>query len=78
MKIIYKLLTNVLICATAFSISLFSTKETVKKETAKTDTPTSEPLYHEIAHMDSLMFDAFNSRNLDRIDRLKQFFDPGL
>ena len=78
MKTTNKLLTIILIIVTAFGTSSFTANDTVKQETSQTDTPTSGPLYNEIAHMDSLMFDAFNSRNLDRIDRLKQFFDPGL
>lgn len=32
-------------------------------------------LYNEILHMDSLLFNAFNSRNLEQ---MKQYFDPGL
>lgn len=36
---------------------------------------TSGPLYNEIAHMDSLQFYAFNSRNLDQ---LMQYFDSSL
>jgi hypothetical protein len=75
MKTTYKFLINILIIATTYSFTSFTVKETVKKETSPTDTPTSGPLYTEIAHMDTLMFDAFNSRN---IDKLKQFFDPGL
>jgi uncharacterized protein DUF4440 len=41
---------------------------------AKTD-PTSGALYNEIAHMDSVLFDAFNSRNLDK---MMQCFDSGI
>jgi len=75
MKTTNKLLTIVLIIVTAFGTSSFTANDTVKQETSQTDTPTSGPLYNEIAHMDSLMFDAFNSRN---IASLKQFFDHGL
>jgi hypothetical protein len=41
---------------------------------AKTD-PTSGVLYNEILHMDSVLFNAFNSRD---INKLMQCFDPGL
>jgi hypothetical protein len=56
-------------------LASFITKETDKIPTNQKDTPTSGPLYNEIAHVDSLMFEAFNSRNLDK---LKQFFDTSL
>ena len=75
MKTTNKFLTSILIIVTSFSLASFTNKETVNKETSQTDTPTSGPLYNEIAHMDTLLFDAFNSRN---IDRLKQFFDTSL
>ena len=75
MKTKNKFLTSILIIVTSFSLASFTNKETVNKETSQTDTPTSGPLYNEIAHMDTLLFDAFNSRN---IDRLKQFFDTSL
>ena len=75
MKTRYKFLTTILIIFTAFCFSSFTVKETVNKETSQTDTPTSGPLYNEIAHLDTLMFDAFNSR---KIDKLKQFFDASL
>ena len=64
MKTTNKLLTIILIIVTAFGTSSFTANDTVKQETSQTDTPTSGPLYNEIAHMDSLMFDAFNSRNI--------------
>ena len=41
----------------------------------KPDSPNSGLLYSEIAHMDSLLFDGFNSRN---VDKMKVFFDPSL
>ena len=75
MKTTNKFLTSILIIVMSFSLASFTNKETVNKETSQTDTPTSGPLYNEIAHMDTLLFDAFNSRN---IDRLKQFFDTSL
>lgn len=56
-------------------LASFFTERTEKIQAIQTDTPTSGPLYSEIAHMDTLMFDAFNSRN---IDKLKQFFDSSL
>jgi len=75
MKRTYRFLTIIIIIATALSITSFTAKETVKQEITQTDTPTSGPLYNEIAHMDTILFDAFNSRN---IDKLRQFFDTSL
>jgi hypothetical protein len=75
MRRTYRFLTIILIIASALSITSFTAKETVKKEISQTDTPTSGPLYNEIAHMDTILFDAFNSRD---IDRLKHFFDTSL
>ena len=40
-----------------------------------TQAQTSGPLFDEIAHQDSLQFDAFNSRNLDK---LMNYFDSSL
>jgi len=75
MKSTYKFLMTILIIATTFILTSFTANDIVKKETPQTDTPTSGSLYDEIAHMDTLLFDAFNSRN---IDKLKQFFDANL
>ncbi|RYE14440.1 MAG: nuclear transport factor 2 family protein [Sphingobacteriales bacterium] len=38
-------------------------------------TPVSKPLYDSIAHMDSVLFDAFNSQDLEKI---KTIFSPDL
>ncbi len=46
-----------------------------KKEEVKAYTPVSAELFAEIAHMDSVMFDAFNNRDLDR---LMSTFDSSL
>ena len=44
------------------------------KKQAKYDAHSGE-LYNEIVHMDSLLFNAFNSRNLEQME---QYFDPSL
>ena len=46
-----------------------------KKEEAQQYVPVSKELFAEIAHMDSVMFDAFNSHDLDR---LMSTFDSSL
>ena len=48
---------------------------TEKKEDAKEHVPASKELFTEIAHMDSVMFDAFNGRDLDK---LMSTFDSSL
>jgi hypothetical protein len=63
MKTINKLFTAALLITTG----LF----TANSATAQT----SGPLFNEIAHTDSLQFDAFNSRNLDK---LMNYFDTSL
>lgn len=62
MKTINKFFTALLITAGFF---------TSNRATAQT----SGPLFNEIAHQDSLQFDAFNSRNLDK---LMNYFDNTL
>ena len=46
-----------------------------KKEDAKEYVPVSKELFAEIAHMDSMMFDAFNGHDLDK---LMSTFDSSL
>jgi hypothetical protein len=68
---VYRLFSAIIVVAALLGISSFA----FKSGSNQTDTPTSGPLYNEIARLDSLMFDAFNVRN---INLLKQFFDQGL
>lgn len=41
-----------------------------KNDLDKKHTPVSQELYDTIAHMDSMLFDAFNSRNLEKLKTL--------
>jgi hypothetical protein len=75
MKTIYKFLRSIILLVAVILSASFITKGTDKKQALQTDTPSSGPLYKEIAHMDTLLFDAFNSRD---INKLKQFFDTNL
>ena len=75
MKRTLKYCKPILIMVSFFIIYSCNYSETNNKKSTQTDTPTSGPLYNEIAHMDTLMFDAFNSRN---IEKLKLIFDPNL
>ena len=52
-----------------------SDSPTEKKETTKEYTPVSAELFAEIAYMDSVMFDAFNTHDLDK---LMSTFDSSL
>ncbi len=63
------------ILAVAIGLTSFTGQHGAASTKNRPDTLISGPLYNEIAHMDSLQFDAFNARN---IDQLKQYFDPGL
>jgi hypothetical protein len=75
MKTYHKIFMTILMLVAVIILASFITEGTEKKQAIQTDTPTSGPLYTEIAHMDTLMFEAFNSRN---IEKLKQFFDSSL
>jgi hypothetical protein len=75
MKIKNKFFAVIFILAPAFFLASFTIQMTGKKEEPKTESPTSGVLYNEIAHMDTLIFDAFNSQ---KIDLLKLYFDPKL
>ncbi len=53
-----------------------------KNEGSKTGVPESVELYNEIAHMDSVMFDAFNAHDLEKLkttfsENLEFFHDKG-
>ena len=51
------------------SILIISSCSTIKNDTSqntKKYSPVSKELYNEIAHMDSMLFDAFNNRNLEQ------------
>lgn len=56
-------------------ISACSGNKNSKTDQAKPYSPTSQGLYDTIAHMDSVMFDAFNAHDLDK---LKTTFSEGL
>jgi hypothetical protein len=75
MKTIGKFMTVILTFTAIIILASFVSKKTEKKQVNLADTPTSGPLYNDIAHVDTMLFDAFNTRD---INRLKQFFDPGL
>src|SRR5690349_6717785 len=64
-----------ILTATPFFFSC--TTSTSNKSTTKTNSysPVSKELYDTIAYMDSMFFDAFNMRNLDR---LKEFLSEDL
>ena len=57
------------------SIALIATSFKNQNNNPVQDSPTSGPLYNEIVHMDSLLFDGFNSRS---IDKMKIYFDTTL
>ncbi len=60
---------------TLFSVIIFSAIFcTASKAQDKYDAHSGE-LYNEILHMDSLLFNAFNSRNLEQMEK---YFDQGL
>jgi ketosteroid isomerase-like protein len=63
MKTINKHLTAMLLVTTALFTSNYAAAQT------------SGPLFNEISHLDSLQFDAFNTRNLDK---LMNYFDTSL
>ena len=71
MKAIRKLLMFIFI----LSIALINTSFKDQNNKDKSNSPTSGQLYNEIAHIDSLLFDGFNSRS---IDKMKIYFDPTL
>ena len=64
-----------LLCITTILIYACSTSRNNAAAQLKSYSPVSKDLYDTIAHMDSLMFQAFNTRNLDKI---KTFFSEDL
>jgi len=69
MKAIKKIILLVTISA------LLSCSDSVKQEKAKAYSPVSKDLFAEIAHMDSMLFDAFNKHDADK---LMNVFDSSL
>src|SRR5665213_4519128 len=75
MKKKYKSLTVIAVLAIIFSTTSFIAQQKQNKPVVQHDSPTSGLLFNEIQRQDSLLFNAFNARN---IDGMKKFFDPGL
>jgi len=71
-SILFKL---ILILLVAVLTSSFAIQHKTENEKAKTDSPTSGQLFNEIAHLDSMLLVAFNSRDLEGF---KGYFNPGL
>lgn len=72
MNITLKLFTAALVLMIVLS---FAYAKSSQKKFQQADTPTSGTLYNEITRQDSLLFDSFNKRD---IDKLSQFFDQKL
>ena len=74
-KYLFKVFAGSLVLVSAFFYPSIAQKSSEEKDLHQNYSPTSGLLYQEIAHLDTLQFDAFNSRD---IDKLKLFFDSTL
>ncbi len=63
------------LCLTTFFFFACSETKSIQREKTTVYTPADKALYDSIAHQDSLLFTAFNTRNLES---LKQFFSSNL
>ena len=56
-----------LILSSSLFLLACSNADDSKNDPVKKYIPASQELYDTIAHMDSILFDAFNSRNLEKL-----------
>ena len=61
---------SILFLLVAVCLLACSNSNNSKNDQLKKYSPVSQDLYDTIAHMDSVLFDAFNSRNLDKLKTL--------